>query len=183
MNKVTREAIELESFTELDTQIQKKILDWRNHPEIRNRMNNSEVILEREHFIFIDSLNDKPFAHYWLSRRKGKDIGVVYLHIDKNERYTAEWGFYLAPGFLGSGLGLELGYESICIFFENFGLKQLSGYVKSENKENITMQKTFGFQKKDKLHEGLVHFYLTKEKFKEIPETFKQFRRDLIYAK
>ncbi len=115
--------------------------------------------------------------------RKGKRCGVVYL-INKSIRFTdAEWGFYLAPAFLGTGIGLEIAYECIKLFFEEIGVQSLHGYIRETNYENLRMQQAIGFKtlgivEKDGV--TLIDTVLTEK----LPEaTFKFFQKRLLHGR
>lgn len=178
-----RGKIHLTSFTKLDRALQMEILNWRNNFDIRTQMNNTEIISDNCHLTFCESLKDRENQIYWLVRRKGKPCGVVYL-ISKSKVFTdAEWGFYAAPTFLGTGIGLEMAYESIQLFFEEIGIQNLHGYIKETNQENVRMQQAIGFKtlgliEKDGV--SLVETILT-EKLPE--ETFKNFKKRLFYGR
>jgi UDP-4-amino-4,6-dideoxy-N-acetyl-beta-L-altrosamine N-acetyltransferase len=175
--------IQLISFIKLDKASLLEILSWRNHEEIRKQMNTTDIIAEERHLIFVESLKRREDLIYWLIERKGKRCGVVYL-INKSTRFTvAEWGFYAAPGFLGTGIGFEMAYECIKLFFEEIGVQKLHGYIKETNYENLRLQQVIGFKtlgiiKKDGV--TLVDTALT-ERLPE--ETFKIFQKRLLHER
>lgn len=179
MAEIERENITLKNFTDLSDETLKELLNWRNHLSIRSKMKSSGLISEEEHFSFVESLKKSKKSYYWLAIRKKIEIGTVYLHLNENKK-EGEWGYYLAPEFIGSGFGLELGYESICIFFEEFKIKQLNGYVKLTNKENSSLQEILNFKlKKDKV-DGLLHYYMSESDFNTLSKTYTEFKKTLF---
>lgn len=177
MVEIRRGNISLVNFTELSDSILKELLIWRNDINIRSKMKSSVLINEEEHLSFVENLKKSKKSYYWLALRKNIKIGTVYLHLDDNE---AEWGYYLAPDYIGSGLGLELGYESIHIFFEEFRIYQLNGYVKTTNKENRNLQEILHFKLNEFKNNGLFHYYMSENDFKAMPKTYKEFKKTLF---
>ncbi len=178
-----RGRIHLTSFIILDKDSLFEILGWRNQEAIRMQMINTEIIPDDIHLTFCESLKGREDVIYWLVERKGKRCGVVYL-INKSIRFTdAEWGFYLAPAFLGTGIGLEIAYECIKLFFEEIGVQSLHGYIRETNYENLRMQQAIGFKtlgivEKDGV--TLIDTVLTEK----LPEaTFKFFQKRLLHGR
>lgn len=169
-------------FTAIDESKHLKILEWRNNPVISSMMNNSDLISENQHLSFINKLRKSNNAKYWLATRKNVDCGVVYLHIDESTNKVGEWGYYVAPDFLGSGLGLELGFEAIVLFFETTGIDQLVGFVKVTNIENQRIQEALGFEKSE--HDNqLLKYSFKREQYNQIPKQFNVIKKNIICGK
>jgi UDP-4-amino-4,6-dideoxy-N-acetyl-beta-L-altrosamine N-acetyltransferase len=178
-----RGRIQLTSFIKLDQALLLEVLSWRNHEAIRMQMSSTEMIPDESHLTFCESLKGREDVIYWLAGRKGKRCGVVYLISKANGFTEAEWGFYAAPIFLGSGIGVEMAYESIQLFFEEIGVQNLHGHIKETNQENLRLQQFIGFKTLGIIEkEGvtLVDTVLT-EKLPE--ETFKIFQKRMLHGR
>ena len=170
------------NFTDLTATELEQILTWRNHRDIRSMMNNEEIISLVNHMEFIKKLSGNQFSKYWMVKRKNNPCGVVYLHLKKNESKLAEWGYYLSPIYLGSGVGLEVGFEAIHIFFRELKIDELIGFVKNVNIENQRIQKALGFIEGFST-QNLVPFKLTTEFYNKLPEQFSIFQRTMFYGR
>jgi UDP-4-amino-4,6-dideoxy-N-acetyl-beta-L-altrosamine N-acetyltransferase len=178
-----RGRIQLTSFTKLDQSSLLEVLSWRNHEAIRKQMNTTEIISDQNHFTFCESLKGKEDVIYWLVERKGRRCGVVNLR-SMSDRFTeAEWGYYAAPAFLGTGIGLEMAFECIQMFFEEMGVKRLHGYIKETNQENLRMQKSIGFKTNGTTKRGDVTIVNTVITEKLPEEDFKFFQKRLLYGR
>jgi len=178
-----RGRIHLTSFTKLDQTSLLEVLSWRNHEAIRMQMNTTEPISYKNHLTFCESLKDTEDVMHWLVERKGRRCGVVNLRSMSDGFTEAEWGYYAAPAFLGTGIGLEMAFECIQMFFEEMGVKRLHGYIKETNQENLRMQESIGFETYGITEKGdvtLVNTVIT-EKLPE--EEFKFFQKRLLYGR
>lgn len=178
-----RGKISITSFTLLDEEMLLEILGWRNHNDIRLMMNEMKPIRPADHLRFCSNLVENTQARYWLARRKEKPCGVVYLHSLENDFIKSEWGFYLSPNYLGSGVGLEIAYEAIQLFFEKIGVRKLFGYVKETNLENLRLQKLIGFKSGALLVKNDVRLVETTLTQKLPEEEFKNFQKRVIYGR
>lgn len=174
--------IVFQNFINLDEADLIEILDWRNHPDINDKMVNSDVIPIESHLSFVSGLKSNTKATYWRVLRKDKPCGVINIHFFPGNHKYAEWGMYLAPKFLGTGIGLEIGYEALKYFFMTYKLEVMHAYVKETNHENLRLQAFYKFKaykdRQDK--EGMVHLELDKETFTNLPKDFKTFKKSII---
>lgn len=130
------------SFTQMSYGQAEKIYHWRNHPEVRKWMYNQAPIQMEDHFRYLAQLNNQHQTFYWLVGDKGKPLGVIKLNCEG--RYSGEWGFYLNPDYMGSGMGVNLVYHAINFFFNKLDIKSLYGYVRVENREALKLHDLFG---------------------------------------
>lgn len=79
------------------------ILQWRNHPDIRKCMNNTEPISEKSHLTYCHHLRNREDVVYWLIKKGDKPIGVLNIIDVDYEKGTCEPGFYLVPDIMGRG--------------------------------------------------------------------------------
>ncbi|HIP35868.1 MAG TPA: UDP-4-amino-4,6-dideoxy-N-acetyl-beta-L-altrosamine N-acetyltransferase [Crocinitomix sp.] len=137
----------LTNFIDLNDADKLMTLDWRNNKNIRKWMYNSNVISEKEHLAFMDTLRIDKTKQYYLVSYKGKYIGVIYFtNIDNLMRVT-EFGLYSNPNLKGNGKMLM---ESICLYcFNILSLDKIIGEVFAENKRAITLYQFFNFEKID----------------------------------
>lgn len=76
------EELKLINFVDLSYDDLQMVLSWRNHPNIRQWMHNSNKIEINEHLKFVKSLKNHTSKHYFLVKENDEYIGVVYLHND-----------------------------------------------------------------------------------------------------
>lgn len=179
--ELKRGKVTLTNFTKLGKSRLMEILEWRNHDDIRKWMNNSTIIGVESHLAFVEKLRNNQKSFYWLAERKGRNCGVVYLHVLPKNSTGAEWGLYVAPQFLGTGIGLELSFESTHLFFEQIGLKVLYGNVKSDNYESLRLHKAFHYSViSTNTSSEFVHLMLEKQYYMELPKDFLDFQKMLV---
>ncbi len=176
-----KDNIEFENFLLLDRKKHLMILEWRNHVDVRVNMRNQTIIDELEHFNFIESLKGNVDKQYWLVRRKGREVGVVYMNYEDIDQREMEFGMYLSPNYLGTGIGLEVGFEALHFFFNKFSIDFLNGYVKIENTENILIQRSLGFQEEQQ--GDMIKFIYSRVELQKLTKHFREFRKILIYGK
>ena len=129
----------------------KKILEWRNEPEVRKSMFNTGTITEEEHEKYWERfLNDeKKFAY--IIEKEGRSVGVIKLEI-RTEK--AEVNILVAPEFQGKGIGktaLKLIEEKA----KEFKVPVLMSRIKPENEASIKIFEKNNFKIK--------HHYLEKK--------------------
>lgn len=120
------------------------VLDWRNHPEIRKWMTNSDIISKESHWAFIEKLKTRTDAYYWLVFKEGVPIGSVdFVNIDYNNN-TCISGFYMAPNMLDSGEGIIFHYYYKDLAYSQLGVDALvGGYVEVGNNIAFAMASFF----------------------------------------
>ncbi|MBT8297890.1 MAG: UDP-4-amino-4,6-dideoxy-N-acetyl-beta-L-altrosamine N-acetyltransferase [Maribacter sp.] len=182
MEYYSRGNIKYVNFTSLEREDLLTILDWRNREEVRSMMRSNTIINEKTHFNFVEKLKQSDTSYYWLVTRKDRPCGVVYLQFELDQqRDKAEWGYYLSPSFIGTGVGLEVGFEAIHMFFQEFKLKELRGYVKKQNQQNLQLQHLFGFRQEERVSsDDLIGFVMFEGDYGNLENEFKSFRRKLI---
>lgn len=180
------ERIVFQSFVDLPKTKLLDILAWRNNDNIRKWMKSDSMISLDTHLSFVEKLKQDSLNHYWLVSRKGRDCAVVYLNVNSDNSLTAEWGFYMAPQFLETGISLEVCFYALNIFFNEFNIEQLYGIILSENIQNLNLQKKVGFKLiSDCEKDGKMYYTALMEKkyFHSIARTFTEFQKELIWKK
>lgn len=124
------------NFVCLTDEEKRMVLDWRNSPNVRKWMYNSEPIELKDHMRFIDSLINKNDRYYWLVISPSNDyIGAFDITSVDFEKDFAEMGYYLNPSPLFMGEGLSFVKE--CHYFLFFYLLVGNNYG-AIDKDNIT---------------------------------------------
>ncbi len=135
---------EIFNFIDLNMEEKKKILQWRNNPEVRRWMYRDSPIKPDEHLRFIDTLKNRKDRLYFLVKTKGKPIGVIDLTEIDNSKKSANFGIYADPALRGKG-GVLM-HTLIAYAFGKLKLQKLIAEVFIDNKKAIGLYKRFGFQ-------------------------------------
>lgn len=133
------------NFTMLDDDTIAKIREWRNHPDIRKVMYNTQEISIEGHQSFIKSLEGREDRIYWLVFRKDIPFGVMSLVDVDYEEESGELGYYLLPDHLESGLGLEFISILIEFIFTRLSVKSIFGRTELHNKNALFVNYCNGF--------------------------------------
>lgn len=135
-----------ENFVNLDDETIEKIRVWRNHPDIRKVMYNTEVISEEHHLKFISSLSTTDSKFYWLVFRQGNPVGVMNVVDVDYEKSNGQLGYYLLPQYLSSGIGLEFISTVIYFIFSELGFSTLFGRTEMKNRDALAINFHMGFK-------------------------------------
>lgn len=103
------------------------ILEWRNHPNIRKWMANSDLIKREDHLQFAANLTDRNDVCYWLILKDKAPIGVLNMIHINYENKSCEPGFYLSPDVMGKGEGLFLLLNYKDFLLNKLGFERLYG--------------------------------------------------------
>jgi UDP-4-amino-4,6-dideoxy-N-acetyl-beta-L-altrosamine N-acetyltransferase len=145
----------LKNYVNLTIKESLEVLEWRNHPDIRQWMFSTNIINNKEHLSFIKSLTNNKKNYYWKVLYKKKGVGAInFINFDYNNMHSS-WGFFLSPSMLGSGLGLVLEYIFINFAFEKVNLHCLRGEILENNIKTIKLHDYFGFKR-----DGIIRDYL-----------------------
>lgn len=132
------------NFIILDKDTKEMVRVWRNHPEIRNLMYNSDIISQEQHDGFINKLVNATNKFYWLVKYENRPIGVtsiVDLDWDKGQ---GELGYYMNPDVIGSGEGIRFIMAINYFLFKVIGLDSLKGHAAVGNKNALMINKYIG---------------------------------------
>ena len=173
-----REKFVFKSFSLLSEEEMKLILGWRNHESVRKWMFNKNLIKERDHLNFITHLHEKKDKAYWLVLINDKPLGVVNLINFDGE--SCEWGIYLRPDAIGSGIGIDVQYYYLNILFTEIKIKTLIAFVNIDNTENLHVQQLFDFNKENEAEiiDDIPYFKLTldNERWIKLENDIKNFK-------
>jgi UDP-4-amino-4,6-dideoxy-N-acetyl-beta-L-altrosamine N-acetyltransferase len=133
------------NFIELSKEQIKDVWEWRNNPDIRKFMYNTDIIPFENHLSFVAGLPRRTDVAYWLVSYCGNPVGVLNLtNIDK-EHGRAELGYYMIPSKMKSGLGIDFVCNLIDFAFSEIGVDELFGSIHEGNKNAIVLDSYMGF--------------------------------------
>lgn len=133
----------LKNYLNLTVEDSLKILAIRNHPSIRCRMVNSDVIAEESHLSFVTKLGKKGEG-YWVLKKANKILGSISLvQYNKNDASFVV-GNFITPEKIGAGFGVAINYFMHYLAFEKVKCKKIKALVKKDNNNAIRVNSIFG---------------------------------------
>lgn len=120
------------------------ILQWRNHPDIRKCMNNTEPISEESHLNYCHNLKNREDVIYWLILKENKPVGVLNIIDIDYENGICEPGFYLAPEVMGRGESIFVLSNYKDFLLNKLGFHALVGHNYADNKPALVFTMFFG---------------------------------------
>jgi UDP-4-amino-4,6-dideoxy-N-acetyl-beta-L-altrosamine N-acetyltransferase len=138
--------ISLVNFIDLTNDERLKVLEMRNHPEIRKWMYSQELIPIESHLKFICSLKKNVKEQYFLVSKSEKWIGVLCFINIKASTSESEFGFYANPFEITPGAGRILEMASIHYAFEILHLEKLKLEVFCNNKKVVNLHNKYQFE-------------------------------------
>ena len=94
--------IQLRAATQDDAQL---LFEWRNHPSIRARSNNSALIEWESHLKWLNKVLQDANRLIYIAEKADTEVGVIRFDIGDTQ---VEVSLYLAPDQTGKGLGKKL---------------------------------------------------------------------------
>lgn len=136
--------IEFHNYIDLDLDDRATVLEMRNHEDIRKWMYNSNIISEKEHGSFIDSLEEDPSRSYFLVKQYQQIIGAVNFSKSPNSE-SVDFGIFSNPlvNIKGSGILLESAASEFA--FNVLGAKKIKLEVLESNSKAISFYQRQGF--------------------------------------
>lgn len=138
----------LRSMRESDLE---RVLQWRNHQEVRRYMYTTHKISIEEHRRWFDRVSNNPDISLLIYEQCGEPYGFVNITRGRC-RQIADWGFYNSPD-APKGTGRKLGQCALEYGFDELGLHKLCGQAIGFNKRSIEFHKTLGFTEEGRLRE------------------------------
>lgn len=123
----------------------KRVLEWRNHPDVRMFMYTTTEITPKEHSAWFAKSNADPKFHLLIFEINGRPQGFVSFHESINGK-IAEWGFYMAPD-APRGNGSLFGQTALAYAFEQLGLYKVCGKALASNARSIKFHEKLGFNR------------------------------------
>lgn len=136
--------IDLINFIDLTLEEKKMILSWRNNPNIKQWMYNSDDIPLDKHLAFIETLNESSDKLYYLVKRDNDYIGVIdFTNININTK-SSEFGLYSNVELKGMG---KILLNSICEYgFNTLKVDRLIAEAYVKNEKAISLYGEFNFK-------------------------------------
>lgn len=122
------------------------VLDWRNHPSIRDNMYTQHEISPDEHRAWWDRVSGSPKFRFYIFERDGTPTGYVAFSEITPLACTAVWGFYTAPG-ASQGTGSQMTFLAMDEAFGPLGLRKLNAEAIGRNAASLGLHERFGFQR------------------------------------
>lgn len=122
------------------------VLEWRNRPEVRDKMYTSHVISKEEHRRWSDAAMSDPTKRLLMCvAEAGESVGVVTFSDVNPQHRTATWAFY--SGDSGRrGVGSEMEFLALDYAFGELALEKLNAEVLSFNMPVVEFHRKHGFR-------------------------------------
>lgn len=139
------EKISFKNIMDLDDKYKKELRNWRNQEFVREKMLNTHIITEEEHYKFLDRVKDNDDKRIYVSFKGDKPLGVItyeyFRDVDK-----VEFGFYLVDEkYMNGGYGIVMEYAFLEYVFDKIKPKKVFCRTKKENAKVISLHSKFGF--------------------------------------
>lgn len=128
-----------------------QVLQWRNHPEVRNYMYTTHEIHPEEHRNWFKNSKTNPSIELLIYERAGRAQGFVNITRTRFPE-VADWGFYLAPDAMKGG-GQALGEQALNYAFAELNIHKVCGQVVGNNDRSISFHKKLGFVEEGRLRQ------------------------------
>jgi UDP-4-amino-4,6-dideoxy-N-acetyl-beta-L-altrosamine N-acetyltransferase len=132
------------NFVILTDKEKQLVWTWRNDERIRQWMYDKTEKSYENHLKFIEGLEQRNSAYYWLVYKDDTPLGVFDIVDIDIEKEAAEPGYYLNPDFLNSGEGLFFNYYFRSFIYNILELKYVKGHIICGNSRAYTMSSFFG---------------------------------------
>ena len=137
----------------------RRVLAWRNSPEVAAHMYSDHAVSEAEHALWLEAALTRLDRCYWIIELDGAPVGVANLARIDPGASRCEWAFYLAdPAVRGRGVGAAVEYLVLGHVFEGRGLNKLWCEVLAGNAAVVRLHERFGFTRealfRDHLRKG-----------------------------
>ncbi|KAA1175191.1 UDP-4-amino-4,6-dideoxy-N-acetyl-beta-L-altrosamine N-acetyltransferase [Marinobacter salinexigens] len=128
-----------------------QVLNWRNHPDVRQFMYTSHVITPEEHARWYARMSCQEGI--WLLIFEVGAVAKGFVNISRTRcQHVADWGFYLSPDS-EKGTGKLLGRAVLEYAFDELGLHKLCGQALGFNERSIRFHERLGFNREGVLRD------------------------------
>lgn len=128
-----------------------QVLDWRNHPNIRNYMYTRHEIDAAEHQCWFEQASKDPHKHLLIFESKEIPMGFIQFS-QLNGGPIVDWGFYAEPD-APKGTGRRLGWSALRYAFNHLRLHKICGQALANNEPSISFHLALGFQQEGRLRD------------------------------
>jgi UDP-4-amino-4,6-dideoxy-N-acetyl-beta-L-altrosamine N-acetyltransferase len=126
-----------------------RVLNWRNHEEVRRYMYTQHQISLIEHTRWFEQASLDASRHLLVFESDAVPLGFINIH-QIAPGGVADWGFYTAPD-APKGTGGQLGQAALRYAFRQAGLHKICGQAISYNERSIKFHLNLGFQQEGTL--------------------------------
>lgn len=141
-NRLIPHALTLRHATLQDAET---LLNWRNHPLVRNASTNPNPITPKEHEKWLHSTLHNPLKKILLAEVNGTPTGTIRYDIDSKQK-TAAISIYLSPEQTGQGLGSRLMDQGERWLRKNHPkITKITAFVRPDNTTSNAMFLNHGF--------------------------------------
>ncbi|MBJ7263284.1 MAG: UDP-4-amino-4,6-dideoxy-N-acetyl-beta-L-altrosamine N-acetyltransferase [Burkholderiaceae bacterium] len=119
------------------------VLTWRNHPDVRRVMFNSDIIEHADHVRWFDRAGADALRRLMVFERAGTPSGFVQLSFDPASA-IGEWGFYAAPG-APKGTGRAMAKLALDYAFTDLKMHKMTAEVIESNSRSVDFHRRLGF--------------------------------------
>ena len=137
--------IELLDFTTLDDVMKGRVLEMRNHPQVREQMHSQAIIAKNDHLKFITSLKDNHSKKYFVVEYKQQLLGVIYFTDIDHKDKSAVFGIYANLLEKRDKMGSILMQAALAYFSDILSYKILNLEVYESNQRAVALYVKFGF--------------------------------------
>lgn len=141
-----------------------EVLEWRNHPLVRQQMFNQHIISFEEHkrwFVRAKTNSNKKLLVYQIA---GQLQGFVQFDIEADSE-CATWGFYKNPR-AAAGVGGLLCQAALNYAFKSMLLKAVKASVLTSNLVSIRFHRRLGFIETDS-NDDVCNFVIHRSNFRQ----------------
>lgn len=122
----------------------KRVLEWRNHPEVRQYMYTQHEITLEEHTKWFQSASCDDKRNLLIFEKNEEPLGFINISEVENGG-IADWGFYLSPQ-APKGAGHALGKSALDYGFKNVSLHKICGQALAFNQRSLAFHLKLGFK-------------------------------------
>ncbi|TLP42094.1 HAD-IIIC family phosphatase [Cohaesibacter sp. CAU 1516] len=136
-----------------------RVLEWRNHRDVRAMMLSTHVITESEHFAWWENNRSRDDRSIHIVEEDSNPVGVVTVYGYKGEGKSAWWGFYLDNATVtdpSQRVSILMWIEEFILDYSRNALKVEALFCesKAENSIVLAMHERFGFTRMNSAPDG-----------------------------
>lgn len=129
-----------------------KVLEWRNHDDIRSYMFNQEKIASTEHVKWFENNCNSQLQYMYICEAQGVPMGFVQLKRKNIDTSVYEWGFYTSPD-AEKGTGTVMLKLAIKVAFSELKAHKIYAEVLAFNERSVKLHQHLGFTQEGHLRE------------------------------
>lgn len=137
--------IVLEPLLGQPPEVVEALLEIRNTEVVRKYMYSDHLISRDEHARWLERLAQTPADRAMVVMGAKGVVGYAAIQQINPTHKTAEWAFYVDPGYKAPGVGSVIEYRVLNLAFDSFGLEKLNCAVLDTNQSVIELHRKFGF--------------------------------------